>query len=678
MKRYYILTSIIGIIVLTGWLLSKPVKKWARGHVNYITEVDDHPLNCLNCHLYEVEEGPVYGILNRQYVSPLNLVLSGNGNKMYVVGQEGNVLLEIDIPSGKIRHKTEVGERPHSVVLNSNGTMAYVSNQWSDYVSVVDLKSFKVIDSLKTGNGPAGLAISSNDRYLYVANSFSSDISVIDLETKKERKRLPAGNNPAGVNISPDGSLVYVTSRRTLPVPNTTPPVTELTVLDSESQFVSDRKLFEEAYVMENIAFTPSGDLAIATLVRPKNLIPSVQVEKGWMMTHGIGIIELKKGGRIIQLLLDEPNAYYADPFDIVITQDGQKAFVSHSGVNTISVVSIDSLRNLIANTPADMLEMYTNHLGISSRYVVKRIITGANPKGLALSPDGKWLYVAERLDDQIAIISTDNLEITGQIDLDGPSKITMSRRGRRLFNNAGRTFENQYSCYTCHPDAHEDGLAYNMAAVGRNITNVQTLRDVGDTPPFKWNGKNQSIHKQDGMRFSKYLTRTESFNYDDLDALVCYIRTGIKDIPNLMYHPDEKLTPAQQRGRSIFYRTHDNFGNSIPESNRCYTCHPPPYFTNLKMADVGTLAATDDSMLFDTPQLNNIFASSPYLHDASAPTLEEIWTKFNPDDKHGVANDMMKDQLNDLVEYLKSITRAEVYMDNPKISSNAEIKSNH
>jgi YVTN family beta-propeller protein len=677
MKRYYILISIIGILVLTGWLISKPAKKWARKHVNYVTEVDDHPLNCLNCHLYEIKEGPVYRILNSQYISPYNLALSGDGNRMYVVGQEGNALLEVDVPSGKVTHKTGVGEHPHSVVLNSKSSMAYVSNQWSDYISVIDLDSSKETDSLIAGNGPAGVAISSDDRYLFVANSFSSDISVIDLNTKKERKRLTAGNNPAGISISPDGRLVFVTSRRTLPVPNDIPPKTELTVLDSKSQFVSDRKIFEKAYVMENVAFTPSGDLAVATLVRPKNVIPSMQVEKGWMMTHGIGVIEQKEGGRIFQLLLDEPNAYYADPFDIVITPDGKKAFVSHSGVNTISVVDMDSLRSLIANTSTEMLNMFANHLGISSRYVVKRIVTGANPKGLALSPDGKRLYVAERLEDRIAIINTDNLEITGHIDLHGPSKITMSRHGRRLFNNAGRTFENQYSCYTCHPDAHEDGLVYNMAAIGRNITNVQTLRDIGDTPPFKWNGKNQSIHKQDGMRFSRYLTRTESFNYDDLDALVCYIRTGIKDIPNIMYNPDGELTSAQQRGRSIFYRTHDNFGNEIPVSNRCNTCHPPPYFTNLEMTDVGTLAPTDDSMLFDTPQLNNIFASAPYLHDGSSATLEEIWTKFNPEDKHGVANDMMKDQLNDLVEYLKSLTRADFYIDNPEISSDANI-SNH
>jgi DNA-binding beta-propeller fold protein YncE len=180
-------------------------------------------------------------------------------------------------------------------------------------------------------------------------------------------------------------------------------------------------------------------------------------------MTYGFVVIEQKENGRVIQLLIDEPNAYYSDPFDIVITPDGKKAFLSSSGVNTISVVDIDSLRSLIAKSSSEQLDSYSNHLGISARYVIKRIKTGADPKGLALSPDGKLLYVAEQLEDRIAVINTESLETTGRIDLGGPGKITVARQGRRLFNNSAHTFQNQFDCYTCHPDMHEDGLVYNI-----------------------------------------------------------------------------------------------------------------------------------------------------------------------------------------------------------------------
>ena len=665
MKKNKKIFFILGGLALIG-LFFIQFHKWSRHHVNYITAVEDHPLNCMSCHLYIQKDGVIAKLINEDYLSPYNMAVSPDGSKLYVIAQDGNSLLVVDTQTNKVIDKIAVGEKPHSVVIKNDGNTAFVSNQWADNLYEIDLSSSKIVDTLKTGSGPAELIFSPDEKFLYVVDSYSSEVSIINLQTKTEIKRLMAGNNPVAAVFSPDGNQVYVTSRRTLPMDYGTPPVTELTVIDAASQRVKERKMFDNAYLMENAAFTPSGDLAIATLIRPKNLIPSVQVERGWMMTHGIGIIESGNEGRIIQLLTDEPNAYYSDPFDIVITPDGQKAFISHSGVDIITVIDLNEIRTLLAESTQEKLDYYANHLGISSRYVIKRISTGANPKGLVLSPDGKQLYVAERLEDKIAVISTETLEIINSIDLNGPSRITVARQGRRLFNNSGHTFQNQYGCYTCHPDSHEDGLVYNMAGadMGRNLANTQTLRDIGDIPPYKWNGKNSSIYKQDGMRFSTILTRTESFNYDDLDALVAYIVTGIKNPPNLRYNPAGDLTDAQKRGKKIFYRTHTNCGKEIPVENQCATCHPPPFFTNMQMADVGTLSDTDDPMLFDAPQLNNIYESAPYLHDGSAATLEELWTKFNDEDKHGVANDMMKDQLNDLVEYLKSIRDAKYYID--------------
>jgi YVTN family beta-propeller protein len=657
MKTSRILLVIVFFSIL-GLIIYFPGRKWARGHVNYMTAVEDHPLNCFSCHVYTQKSGFISKLVNRKYLSPFNLTVSKDGSRLYVVAQESNELLVVDAGTHKVLDKIAVGNLPHSVILSGDGGKAYVSNQWSDNVSVIDLASSKVTDTLKTGNGPAGLSLSADGKYLYVVDSYSSNISVIDVITGEERKRFDAGNNPTGTELSPDGKTLYVTSRRALIAPYGETLKSELTVVDESTRRIRDRQNIESAYMMENVAFTPTGDLAIVTMIRPKNLVPSIQVEQGWMMTYGIAIIEQKENGRVIQLLLDEPNAYYSDPFDIVITPDGKKAFISHSGVNTVSVVSIDSIRALIAESSTDQLSAYSDNLGISSRYVLKRIKTGAVPKGLALSSDGKFLYVAEQLEDRIAVINTESLETTGTIYLGGPRKITVARQGRRLFNNSGHTFQNQFDCYTCHPDMHEDGLVYNMASkdMGRNLTNTQSLRDIGDTPPYKWNGKNQTVYKQDGMRFSTVLTRTEQFNYNDLDALTAYIITGIPYPPNLQYNPKGELTESQLRGKEIFERTKDSFGNVIPENNRCITCHPPPYYTNLKMAYVKTLAASDDSMLFDTPHLNNIYASPPYLHDGRAATLEEIWTKYGKEDKHGVVNDMTKNQLNDLIDYLKSL----------------------
>jgi len=665
-KKLIIIFGVLGLFVL---LIYPPFHRWARAHVNYQTAVEDHPLNCLSCHLYTQKTGLIPRLINADYYSPFNLALSDDGKKLFIVAEENNSLLIVDTQKGKVTRKIKVGTRPHSVILDNDENFAYVSNQWSDFVSVIDLNKMSVTDTLKTGNGPAGIALSADEQFLYVVNSYTSDISVIDLRSGKERKRLTAGNNPTGIQMSPDKSKLYVTSRRALLVPYGDPVVCELTVVDDNSKTIIDRKDLVSAYMLENISFTPEGDLAIIPLIRPKNLVPSIQVEKGFMMTNGFGIVEQKPDGRIIQLLLDEPNEYFADPFDVAITPDGKHVFISHSGVNGISVVDIDSIRSLIKESSDEELSYFSNHLGISSRYVVKRIHTGSNPKGMVISSDGKLLYIAEHLEDRIAVINTKSLETVNTIDLGGPGRITVARHGRRLFNNAKGTFQTQYSCYTCHPDTHEDGLVYNMASkdMGRNLANTQSLRDIGDTPPFKWNGKNQTIYKQDGMRFSTVLTRNEPFSYKELDALVAYIVTGIPYPPNLLYNPTGELSEMQLRGKAHFERTHDFAGKEIPEKQRCITCHPPPYFTNKQFEDVGTLLASDDSMLFDTPHLNNIYASPPYLHHGLALSLEEIWTKYAEKNTHGAVNDMTKIQLNELIEYLRSLSGPQNYIEKPK-----------
>jgi cytochrome c peroxidase len=98
------------------------------------------------------------------------------------------------------------------------------------------------------------------------------------------------------------------------------------------------------------------------------------------------------------------------------------------------------------------------------------------------------------------------------------------------------------------------------------------------------------------------------------------------------------------------------NSGEEIPVGNRCATCHRGPMFTDRQVHNIGSKMMYDRVAKFDTPHLNNIYDSAPYLHNGIAPTLEEIWTRYNPSDTHGVTNDMTKDQLNDLIEFLKTL----------------------
>ncbi len=241
-------------------------------------------------------------------------------------------------------------------------------------------------------------------------------------------------------------------------------------------------------------------------------------------------------------------------------------------------------------------------------------------------------------------------------IDLEGPKKLSVLRHGEQTFYTSRFSFQGQIGCANCHIDSTFDGLTWDLEpdGFGRDIVDNRLLEDVKDTEPYKWNGGNPNLPTECGPRTEKYFWRSE--NYDDLALtdLVVYIRSQPAR-PNRWRLPGRELTPAQERGKAVFERRVDKFRVPIPETNQCSYCHSGNKGTSQKSFDVGTRKPTDNSGLFDTPQLTNIALTAPYLHDGSARSLEEIWTVFNPEDKHGRTNDLTKDELNDLIEYLRT-----------------------
>ena len=58
----------------------------------------------------------------------------------------------------------------------------------------------------------------------------------------------------------------------------------------------------------------------------------------------------------------------------------------------------------------------------------------------------------------------------------------------------------------------------------------------------------------------------------------------------------------------------------------------------------------------FDTPSLIGVYRSAPYLHDGRAATLRDVLTTHNRDDRHGKTSRLGPGQLDDLIEFLKSL----------------------
>ncbi len=631
------------------------------------------------------------------YASPLELLFSRDGSRLYLLCQSG----EVRVFNGKTYawiQTIPVGHEPRGFSLSPDQSRLYVANSWDDTISVIDTQALKVVATWHVGMEPSSVVEGPAGKYLYVANRISNDVAVLNAQTGAEVKRLAAGRGASYMTLSPDGSRIYVTHVYPNPSPYGTAPESEITVIDTQTAQVVNRIPLHSIAGVFHVAISSDGRLGAAAQLHPKNLVPLTAVEHGGAMEDTLELFGPEVGSKPVEVPLDDLDSYAARPFGVAITPDNSRLYVSSGGSELVTVIDLPRLLHYIHLHPAS----FAYNLAASANYVVKRIAVGHDPRGVAVSPDGRQVLVANRLDDTISVIDTHTNDIVSTIRLAGSTnlwslntalkvfqdvsytpegrkrcadchidaehrnaqKMNLSkmkevlalRRGEQLFYTAHYSFHGGIGCANCHIDSTFDGLNWDLEpdGLGRNILDNRLLEDIKDTAPFKWNGGNPNLPTECGPRTEKYFWRSQNYNDKKLADLAAYINS-LPARPNRWRLPDGKLTPAQERGKEIFDRKVDNFGKPIPLTNRCYYCHSGPLGTDRQKFDVGTKGPNDDSGLFDTPQLVNIALTAPYLHDGSAATLEEIWTVHNPQDRHGRTNDLEKDQLNDLIEYLRT-----------------------
>jgi len=591
-------------------------------------------------------------LAKQRYLSPIEMELSPDGKLLYVVCQDSNEVRVVDLQTGRVTGNIAVGRMPRGIALSRDGSHLYVINAWSDTVSEVDTVTLQVERTLNTGFEPSGVVVDRSETTMYVANRLSSDVSVIDLQSGLEIKRLLAGRGASYLALSPDGQRIYCTHIYPDPGAVRSQPESEITVIDTSRKQVIDRINLTNVAGVFHIALSNDGKLGVVAQMRPKNLVPLAHVEHGWAFGDSLTLFG-EDVGKPVQIPIDELDRYYSLPWGVAIAADKSKIFITTAASESVTVIDV---RRLL-QTVHSRRRPFVNDLSASADYVVKRVSVGHNPRGILLSKDGRQLYVANRLDDNIVVVDTATNEVQSTIDLGGPKSIDALRRGERLFYTADYAFQGQFGCSNCHIDATIDGLQWDLEpdGFGKDIVDNRSLEDLAGTEPFKWNGGNPDMPTECGPRTEKFFFRSQSFNQQQLTDLVSFVYS-LPFRPNRYRLPNGELTPAQERGKVIFERTRYKNGQPIPAGNQCGTCHSGPKYTDRRQFDVGTGKATDRSSLIDVPQLSNVAYSAPYLHDGSARSLEEIWTVFNPRDQHGVSNDLTKDELNDLIEYLKTL----------------------
>jgi hypothetical protein len=271
----------------------------------------------------------------------------------------------------------------------------------------------------------------------------------------------------------------------------------------------------------------------------------------------------------------------------------------------------------------------------------------GRGVVGLGVSDDHQTLYTWAWLDRSLHAwdLTVDPPVRRWTAGAPGDPLETDVLTGLQLFWEAGdrRVARSGYlACAHCHPDGDHDGLTWDFTGRGEGLRNTTTLWGRAGTAmgPLHWTGNFDEVHDfendiraaQGGtglMDDEDFATTEDPLGTpkiglsDDLDALAAYLQT-LDQTPKL---PDP---PAPGPGIGELFDA------------RCSACHPAPLYTDSRLDkpvrhDVGTFGAgsgrrrggTLDGL--DTPTLLGTWATGPWLHDGSAPTLSEAIIRHVP-----------------------------------------------
>jgi len=583
------------------------------------------------------------------YLSPLALVPDKDGRHVWVAQYTARQVVAFDVGAAKVARTVPLPGRPSGLAISPDGSFLYVTvAEPAGRVCAVDVEAGKVTWEVPVGHTPTGAVVHPDGKTLYVCNRFTNDVSVVELPSRKHVAKIRVVREPVAAAMTPDGKWLLVANHLPVGPSDGDEVAAVVSIIEVAAKTkVADIRLPNGSTGLRGICVSPDGRHAYVTHVLARYQLPTTQLERGWMNTNALSLIDTAARSLINTVLLDDVDYGAANPWGVICTPDGKAICVTHAGTHEVSVIDRAGLHAKLdrlakgepvvggaSSTPADV----PNDLAFLVDLRRRLKLAGNGPRGLAVI--GTKVYAAEYFTDSLGVVDIDPQVRPGARSLPlGPGRpVTVVRQGEMFFNDAALCFQQWQSCASCHPDGRADGLNWDLLNDGMgNPKNTKSMLLSHKTPPAMMSGVRDTAEAavRAGIRNIQFAVRPE----EDAAAIDEYLKT-LEPVPS-PYLIDGRLSPSAQRGEGIFLKA------------GCATCHPSPLYTNLKKYDVGTGRDTEKGRPFDTPTLVEVWRTAPYLYDGRSVTIKDVLTRHNAGDKHGTTSGLTPEQIDDVAEYV-------------------------
>jgi PQQ-dependent catabolism-associated beta-propeller protein len=274
-----------------------------------------------------------------------------------ISSEKDNALTVLDLKTRAVTGTIPTCERPRHMQRTADGQQLIVACGDAGLADVIDLKQRKRVRQFELGEDAELFDISPDGQTLYVSNEEDGVVSIIDMANGRHAGEIAVGKEPEGVKLSADGKTLYVTSEA----------ASLVHVIDTAS-----RKVVKNIRVGKRprrFALTPDG----------RQLWVTSELDAS------VSVIDTATYAVVDTIRFEVRGARQTDitPVGILMTRDGQRAYVGLGKANHVAFVDV------------------------ASRKVTDLVLVGKRAWGLGLDRAEATLYVVNGLSDDLSIVDT-------------------------------------------------------------------------------------------------------------------------------------------------------------------------------------------------------------------------------------------------------------------------------
>ena len=611
----------------------------------------------------------------------LAVVSTPAGDRIWNVNPDNDTVTVSDDAGNRLA-EIPVGDAPWALAPRPGTDQIYVTNKKAATISVIDAQTLTVDHSvlLPRGSQPHGIVFDSTGAHYYVVLEALARLDKHASANDGRLSSLTLGGTPRHLAMRYDDTQILVSNFITPPIPGES--TVSVDVANGAAEIFAVDPISLDLIETHSLPHDSRPQSESQGPGMPNYLGPPV-VSFDERFAYVPSKKDNVRSGALRQIpgmTFESTVRAHTSRLDLATGLEDPAFRVDHdnSSVATGTALTGDDRYLLVTLETSRELAVFD----IQGGFELMRLVTGRAPQSVALSSDGRIAYVHNFMDRSLSrfdlseMLET-HLPATNELP---PVPLVANESlapdvllGKQHFYDARDdrlALDNYMSCASCHNDGDADGRVWDLGGFGEGLRRTIPLRGRGQGHgPLHWTGNFDEVQDFEGQIRSLGLGLGLLSNADftatidplgppkagrssDLDALATYVESLIDEPESPVRPGATTLSASAESGRVLF------------ASNGCLSCHALPRLTDSALDlrhDIGTLDAATGTRLgqpldgLDTPSLLGAWASPPYLHDGSAPTLEAAIAA------HTSFAALPPAQLSDLAQLLREIESSDL-----------------